>query len=182
MVSVITLNTSKFDDESHSHCVSEWGFDFRPSYRNLAELRKWLPGIPIVAVTATAAPIVQEDVIRSLDLWNPLIAKASFDRPNIQYAVLPRSNPSDVVQLLLSKYAVHESFPSTLVYVSTKSDAELVTSEINRSSLCTVGAACYHSGLNPQQRSLTQRMFASDDIKAFIHKHEVLIPTDKLLV
>ena len=146
--------------------MSEWGFDFRPTYRKLAELRKWLPGIPLIAVTATATPTVQEDVIRSLELQRPLIAKTSFDRPNIHYAVCLRNNLSDVVQLLLGKFATNASFPSTLVYVSTKSDAEQITSEISRSSLCTVGVACYHSGLHSDQRSQAQRMFASDKIKA----------------
>ena len=145
--------------------MSEWGFDFRPSYRNLAELRKWLPGTPVVAVTATATPTVQEDVIRCLELRSPLIAKTSFDRPNIYYAIVPRNNVNDVVHLLLNKYAVSESFPSTLVYVSTKSDAELIAAEIGRSSLRTVGVACYHAGLNARQRSNTQRLFAISETK-----------------
>lgn len=71
-----------------AHCISTWGHDFRPSYRKLSSLRNQFPDIPILALTATAVPKVQKDVISSLCLRNPLILRASFNRPNIFYEVL----------------------------------------------------------------------------------------------
>lgn len=76
------LNLIAIDE---AHCISMWGHDFRPSYRKLASLRTRLPDIPVLALTATAVPKVQKDVIESLCLRNPLILKSSFNRPNIYY-------------------------------------------------------------------------------------------------
>lgn len=68
-----------------AHCISTWGHDFRPSYRKLSSLRKQFPDIPLLALTATAVPKVQKDVVSSLCLQNPVILRASFNRPNIFY-------------------------------------------------------------------------------------------------
>ncbi|CAH9147377.1 unnamed protein product [Cuscuta epithymum] len=76
------LNLITIDE---AHCISSWGHDFRPSYRKLSTLRSHLPNIPVLALTATAAPKVQNDIIGSLSLESPLVLKSSFNRPNIYY-------------------------------------------------------------------------------------------------
>jgi ATP-dependent DNA helicase RecQ len=117
-----------------AHCVSEWGHDFRPSYRRLGEIRNLLPrGVPILALTATATPIVERDVISSLELTNVFLCRSSFNRPNLKYTVRARTNSSDLLKLLIvQNESVDESrsFPSTLIYVSTRSDAEELCHEI----------------------------------------------------
>ena len=74
-----------------AHCISEWGHDFRPEYRQLAQLRKHLPGIPFLALTATATPKVREDIARQLQMEKPEKFLASFNRPNLSYSILPKS-------------------------------------------------------------------------------------------
>src|SRR5207244_4879884 len=73
-----------------AHCISEWGHDFRPEYRQLAELRRLFPDIPIMALTATATERVRSDILRLLALRRPGIYIASFNRPNLNYRVLPK--------------------------------------------------------------------------------------------
>ncbi|CAB4288127.1 unnamed protein product [Prunus armeniaca] len=87
------LNLVAIDE---AHCISSWGHDFRPSYRKLSTLRSHLPGVPILALTATAVPKVQKDVIESLCLQHPLILKSSFNRPNIHYEVRYKDLLDDV--------------------------------------------------------------------------------------
>lgn len=75
-----------------AHCVSEWGHDFRPEYRKLKQLRIRYPKIPVLALTATATNRVRQDIIQQLELKNPYIHVASFNRPNLYYEVIPKKN------------------------------------------------------------------------------------------
>ncbi|KAJ1414468.1 P-loop containing nucleoside triphosphate hydrolase protein, partial [Ochromonadaceae sp. CCMP2298] len=83
-----------------AHCLCEWGHDFRPHYRRLGELRDLLPGIPILALTASATPPAQQDIVRTLRLVQPLLAVASLNRPNLKYCVLRRTGVHDLLRLL----------------------------------------------------------------------------------
>lgn len=77
-----------------AHCISEWGHDFRPEYRQLAKLRTHLPGVPFLALTATATPKVREDISRQLQMQDPVRFLASFNRANLSYSILPKSKPA----------------------------------------------------------------------------------------
>ena len=88
-----------------AHCISEWGHDFRPEYRRLREVRESFPGLPLLALTATATPRVREDIRRQLELRDPQIFLASFNRPNLNYRVIPKSKAAaQVVQFVRERY------------------------------------------------------------------------------
>ena len=73
-----------------AHCISTWGHDFRSSYRGLSNIRKWLPDIPLMALTATATDVVKTDIINTLCLNDPLLIKTTFDRPNLNIKIIPK--------------------------------------------------------------------------------------------
>lgn len=152
-----------------SHCVSEWGHDFRPSYRCIGDVRAWLPAsTPIVALTATATPTVMQDILQSLQLLSATIFKSTFDRPNLKYIVKSRNSSADLISILLEK-SDPAGFPSTLVYVSTKQEAESLCDELQHSpGLSHVGIAFYHAGISLLQRSLVQKQFSTDAIQIII--------------
>ena len=80
-----------------AHCISEWGHDFRPEYRELKKLRKYLPDVPTMALTATATERVRSDIVKELKLHEPRCYVASFNRPNLTYRVIPKSSPYEQV-------------------------------------------------------------------------------------
>uniref|UniRef100_A0A0E0K5Y9 ATP-dependent DNA helicase n=1 Tax=Oryza punctata TaxID=4537 RepID=A0A0E0K5Y9_ORYPU len=132
-----------------AHCISTWGHDFRPSYRKLSSLRNQFPDIPILALTATAVPKVQKDVISSLCLRNPLILRASFNRPNIFYEVrykdLLDDVYSDISNLLKSSGNV-----CSIVYCLERVACDDLTMHLSQQG---ISSAAYHAGLNSKVRS-----------------------------
>ena len=91
-----------------SHCLSEWGHDFRPHYRQTGQLRSWLPTVPILALTATATPSVQADIVSNLRLRDPLIVRTPFNRTNLKYTVLHRTCDTDLIRVLLNMQSIYE--------------------------------------------------------------------------
>jgi ATP-dependent DNA helicase RecQ len=141
-----------------AHCVSEWGHDFRPEYRQIARLREWLPDVPFMALTATATPRVRDDVITHLKLRQPEVFVASFNRPNLTYRVLPKDGPARQI----TEFVKSRAEESGIVYCSTRA-----TTERTAEALAARGFAArpYHAGLNPAERAENQELFLRDEVK-----------------
>lgn len=141
-----------------AHCISEWGHDFRPEYRRLAELRGVIPDVPMMALTATATERVREDIVRLLALRDPVSFQASFNRPNLFYRVDSKSD----AQGQLIEFLRKRKGESGIVYCWSRKGAESLAE-----SLCAAGfaAATYHAGLSPDARAANQDAFLRDDIR-----------------
>jgi ATP-dependent DNA helicase RecQ len=141
-----------------AHCVSEWGHDFRPEFRQLARLRAVLPDVPLMALTATATERVRADIIQHLRLREPSTFVASFNRPNLTYRVIPKDQPLKQIIDFVRKRE-HES---GIIYCASRAAAERVAE-----SLAGRGwpARAYHAGLTAAERSENQEQFLRDDTR-----------------
>jgi len=141
-----------------AHCVSEWGHDFRPEFRQLAKLRAVLPEVPLMALTATATERVRADIIQHLRLREPATFVASFNRPNLTYRVIPKDQPLKQIIDFVRKRE-HES---GIIYCASRAAAERVAE-----SLAGRGwpARAYHAGLTAAERTENQEQFLRDDTR-----------------
>ena len=141
-----------------AHCISEWGHDFRPEYRQLGALRERFPGIPVMAVTATATGRVREDIVGHLHLADPAIVIGSFNRENLVYRVIPKDKPYRQVLAFL------QSRPgdSGIVYCSSRKSTELLAEKLTADK---IRARPYHAGLTPAERSQNQDRFLRDEVQ-----------------
>lgn len=151
-----------------AHCISQWGHDFRSAYRELGKLKKNLPTVPFLALTATASPSIREDIIKSLHLINPVITCTSFDRPNLYLDVSRKSG--DVIQdlkrfLVKKKGGGYEFEGSAIVYCPSKKEAERVTAALFK---LDIPCGVYHAGLSIKQRRETQHQFMRDEIQCVV--------------
>ena len=141
-----------------AHCVSEWGHDFRPEYRQLAKLRTRLPDVPMMALTATATGRVREDIITHLKLRDPQTFVASFNRPNLTYRVVPKDEPAKQIIDFVRKRE-HES---GIIYCASRATAERVADSLAGRGFL---ARPYHAGLSAEERARNQEMFLRDDTR-----------------
>ena len=141
-----------------AHCISMWGHDFRPEYRKLAELRARYPDVPVMAVTATAIPKVQDDIIARLALITPRTFIASFNRPNLIYRVTEKKRPLDK----LNEFLKHREEDSGIIYCLSRASTEELADELVERGF---NAAAYHAGLSPEQRNKAQERFLRDDLQ-----------------
>ncbi len=146
-----------------AHCISEWGHDFRPEYRNLRNIiRRIGEDIPIIGLTATATPKVQEDILKNLAMSNAQTFKASFNRPNLFYEIRPKTKNVDAD---ITRFVKQNSGKSGIVYcLSRKRVEELAqTLEVNG-----VKAVPYHAGLDAKTRAKHQDMFLMEDVDVVV--------------
>ena len=144
-----------------AHCISEWGHDFRSEYRQLKLLKRYFPKTPIIALTATAIPEVQKDIINQLKLINPKLYKASFNRKNLFYQVKPKVNAYD--QLI--QYLKNHKKDSGIIYCYSRKSADDLSNKLKKDNY---RALAYHAGLGSDLRAMTQNKFAKDDIEIIV--------------
>jgi ATP-dependent DNA helicase RecQ len=140
-----------------AHCVSQWGHDFRPEYQQLGALRERFPGIPLVALTATADVQTREDIVRVLGLDAARRFVTGFDRPNIRYTVLEKHKPFEQLQRFLHD----RPGQAGIVYALSRKRVEEVAGKLQAAGLC---AAAYHAGLPALQRQQVQEDFLRDEL------------------
>ena len=148
----------RFIAVDEAHCISQWGHDFRPEYRRIADLRRLFPRAPIMALSATATDRVRQDIIDCLRLAAPRCYVASFDRPNLLYRVLPKTGAFDKLLALCRR----RSGETGIVYAHSRRAAEQLASRLRQEH---VNAAPYHAGLPPARRAQTQEAFARDAVR-----------------
>jgi len=141
-----------------AHCVSEWGHDFRPEYRQVSKLRDLLPDVPFMALTATATERVRADIINHLRLRSPEVFVASFNRPNLTYRVTPKDQPLKQLVDFLKKRE-HES---GIVYCASRAATERVAEALAARGFA---ARAYHAGLEAEERGRNQELFLRDDVR-----------------
>ena len=144
-----------------AHCISEWGHDFRPDYRNLASLRREFPTVPMMALTATATEDVRADIVKQLDISGAPQFVSSFNRPNLTYRVRPKRRTFDELVALLRQ---HSGEPA-IIYRFSRQDTESLAGRLARLG---IKALPYHAGLDDTIRRETQEGFVNDDVPVIV--------------
>ncbi len=145
-----------------AHCISEWGHDFRPEYRNLKNIIKQLGDVPVIGLTATATPKVQEDILKNLDMSDATTFKASFNRPNLYYEVRTKTKniESDIIRFIKQ----HKG-KSGIIYCLSRKKVEAIAEVLQVNG---ISAVPYHAGLDAKTRAKHQDMFLMEDVDVVV--------------
>ena len=145
-----------------AHCISEWGHDFRPEYRNLRNIIRKLGDIPIIGLTATATPKVQEDILKNLEIPDAKVFKASFNRANLFYEIRPKTKnvESDIIRFINQFKG-----KSGVIYCLSRKKVEEITQVLQVNG---ISAVAYHAGLDAKTRAKHQDMFLMEDVDVVV--------------
>ena len=158
------LNISFFAVDE-AHCISEWGHDFRPEYRRLREMMEMIqPGVPMIALTATATPKVQSDILRNLGLRNPKIFISSFNRPNLYYEILPKIQKEQTVKSIV-RFVSQNKGKSGIIYTLNRKTTEELADMLMANG---IKAVAYHAGLDSKLRAERQDLFLNEDVQVIV--------------
>lgn len=148
-----------------AHCISEWGHDFRPEYRRLKEMMEEInPKAPIIALTATATPKVQSDIVKNLALSNPEILISSFNRANLYYEVQPKTKKEQTVKSIV-KYITKHKKKSGIIYTLNRKTTEELADLLKANN---IKAVAYHAGLDQKLRAERQDQFLNEDVQVIV--------------
>jgi ATP-dependent DNA helicase RecQ len=144
-----------------AHCISEWGHDFRPEYRNLKMLRKMFPDTPLMALTATANVRVRKDIIAQLGLQRGRVFQSSFNRPNLTYRVEPKKKSFEI---LLAEVRARPN-QAVIAYCFSRKNTEKIAADLRANG---VNALAYHAGLSNDERTRVQNQFIRDQVPVIV--------------
>ncbi|MCF8214382.1 MAG: DNA helicase RecQ, partial [Chitinophagaceae bacterium] len=148
-----------------AHCISEWGHDFRPEYRRLREMMDQIDAkVPVIALTATATPKVQGDIVHNLGLRNPDIYISSFNRPNLEYEVRPKIRKDQTIKGMV-KFIHENRGKSGIIYTLNRKTTEELAELLNVNG---IKAGAYHAGLDSKLRAERQDKFLNEDMQVIV--------------
>lgn len=154
----IPINCITIDE---AHCVSEWGHDFRPDYLSISNVRRHFPNAVCLALTATATASVQQDIIKNLQLYNPTVFTASFNRKNIFLEVKPKKNAISQVIECIEKH----KYESGIIYCFSRKSVDELTQKLQDEGYSVLN---YHAGLSDKQRTENQNLFIKDKVRIIV--------------
>ena len=144
-----------------THCISDWGHDFRPEYRKIRPAIKQLGDKPIIALTATATPRVQKDIVKNLDMKNGRLYKSSFDRKNLRYVIKPKTDQKKQIVHFIKQQINN----SGIIYCHSRKTVEELAEFLN---INDIKAVPYHAGLDNSSREMNQEAFLKEEVKIIV--------------
>lgn len=156
-VNFLKKQTISFVAIDEAHCISEWGHDFRPEYRNLKHIIKQIDNVPVIGLTATATEKVQEDILKTLGITDATTFKASFNRPNLFYEVRPKTKD---VEKDIIRFVKQRQGKSGIIYCLSRKKVEEISQVLQVNN---IKAVPYHAGLDAKTRAKHQDMFLMED-------------------